>query len=206
MELSYQECGMRSRFILTTIGDYRGSSATPAPSGGHRSAVDTASDSRRHQASEPTSFAQNSFGAMLPPAEPASRSFTREPQNQRIQRPSPPPPRPSLNPESLFLPADEDEDRQWGERTYGEDEDTLGWSASAVRVSSPILNTMRRVIDERPYRLQVLEILKKPTLVKRGLRLTLLGQTKSRINYRLLKDCHRSVLEKFGSPNVADQS
>lgn len=39
-----------------------------------------------------------------------------------------------MNSESLFLPADEDEDRQWGEPKADEEEDTLGWSASAANV------------------------------------------------------------------------
>lgn len=39
-----------------------------------------------------------------------------------------------MDPESLFLPVDEDEDRVWGERSFDDEEDVLGWNASANHV------------------------------------------------------------------------
>ena len=53
-----------------------------------------------------------------------------------------------MNDDSLFLPADEDEDRQWGERNYDEEEDTVGWSASAHNhVSVPIRFPMQEMAE-----------------------------------------------------------
>lgn len=133
MQLSYQDHGMHCDFTLMTIGDYRGSSVTPAPAAARQPS--TAASAERpspRQPSAPATIRTKSAVSMPPPSEPASRSFTREPlQSQKVQRPSPPPPKRSLDDDSLFLPAYDDEDRQWGERNYDEEEDTVGWSASA---------------------------------------------------------------------------
>ena len=139
MQLSYQDRGLQCDFTLMTIGDYRGGTVTPAPATVSRQPSAAASIERppaRQDSAAKTAAPAPSTINMLPPGQPASRSFAREPQSQKIQRPSPPPPKPSMNPESLFLPQDEDEDRQWGERNY-DDEDTVGWSASAQPVGNP---------------------------------------------------------------------
>ena len=47
----------------------------------------------------------------------------------------PPPPKSSLDPESLFIPQYDDEDRQWGEKTLDDEEDIVGWGASASTVN-----------------------------------------------------------------------
>lgn len=133
MQLSYNEHGMQCEFTLMTIGDYRGGSETPAPAVVRHASPASATNQPSRQSTVPIPNRQKST-TMPPPTEPASRSFTREPQSQRTQRPSPPPPKASLDSESLFLPADEDEDRVWGERNYDDDEDTLGWNASAKNV------------------------------------------------------------------------
>ena len=133
MQLSYNEHGMQCEFTLMTIGDYRGGSETPAPAVVRHASPASAANNPSRQSTVHVPNIQKST-SMPPPTEPASRSFTREPQSQRTQRPSPPPPKASLDSESLFLPADEDEDRVWGERNYDDDEDTLGWNASAKNV------------------------------------------------------------------------
>lgn len=154
--LSYEEHGMHCEFTLMTIGDYRGESTTPTPTASRQlSAAPSASTtepdlarqssnrySRPQPPKEPDHARQPSNQKlrpqpsmpMPPPSQPASRSFGKEPGSQRAQRPSPPPPKASLDPDSLFLP-DEDEDRQWGERNYDDEEDTLGWNPTASNVS-----------------------------------------------------------------------
>lgn len=134
MQLTYRGHGLQCDFTLMTIGDYRGGSVTPAPSAvreGPNAPVE------RSQSRQPSyqAVAQPKTTVMPPPSQPASRSFTKEPQSQKAPRPSPPPPQPSLDPESLFIPVDEDEDRLWGERNYDDDQDKLGWDASADEVS-----------------------------------------------------------------------
>lgn len=131
MQLSYHEHGMQCEFTLMTIGDYRGGSVTPAPAAVRQISAAPAERATSRQSTALTAV-QPKTTTMPPPSQVLSRSFTREPQSQRTQRPSPPAPKASLDPESLFLPADEDDDRIWGERNYDdEQQDTLGWDASA---------------------------------------------------------------------------
>ena len=90
---------------------------------------------------------------MPPPSQPASRSFTTELQSQRRQRPSPPPPQASLNHESLFIPAEEDEDRVWGERNYDDNQDTLGWDGSTNQVMT--IRVSENINSHAAHRAQV---------------------------------------------------
>lgn len=125
---------MQCEFTLMTIGDYRGGSITPAPATGREISTRPA---ERPASVQPSALTQPRLvaEAMPPPVEPASRSFARESASQRPRRPSPPPPQASLDPESLFLPAGDEDDRRWNEKNYDEDEeDTLGWDASADHV------------------------------------------------------------------------
>ena len=134
MQLSYHEHGMQCDFTLMTIGDYRGGSVTPAPAAAPRPSPAPAERAPSRQSTARTTV-QPKTTTMPPPSQPFSRSFTKEPQSQRTQRPSPPPPKGSLDPESLFLPVDEDDDRIWGERSYDAEQDTLGRDASANDVN-----------------------------------------------------------------------
>ena len=132
MQIIYNESGMQSEFTLMTIGEYRGSSLTPAPAAARQSSARPSALTDRPGSRQSTVQAvQQIAPAMPPPIQPASRSFTKEPQSQRTQRPSPPPPKPSLDQDSLFLPIEEDEDRIWGERSFDNEQDVLGWNASA---------------------------------------------------------------------------
>lgn len=134
MQLIYQDRGLQCEFLLMTIGDYRGSSATPTPAATRQpSAVPAVERPPYHQNPAPVKRSSVTDAVnTTTPADRQSRSFTGEPtQVQKVQRPSPPPPKRSMNDDSLFLPAYEDEDRQWGERNYDQEEDTVGWSASA---------------------------------------------------------------------------
>lgn len=134
MLISYHEHGMQCEFTLMTIGDYRGSSVTPAPAAVRRTSPGPAERAPSRQSTSQTAV-QPKTTTMPPPSQPLSRSFTTESQSQRTQRPSPPPPKASLDPESLFLPADEDDDRMWGEKKYDDEQDMLGWDASANNVN-----------------------------------------------------------------------
>lgn len=135
MQLTYHEHGMHCEFTLMTIGDYRGGSVTPTPPPVRQV---SAASVDRPSAQQSTAQVNVQFRttAMPPPSQSVARSITKEPQSQKAQRPSPPPPKASLDPESLFLHADEDDDRIWGERNYDDDQDRLGWDASAHNVRS----------------------------------------------------------------------
>ena len=153
MQLAYDEHGMLCEFTLVTIGEYRGSSVTPAPVD-TRSLSRTASEQQRSQQasrqpsparSDPSSRQpsaheraprQRASVDMPPPEAPASRSFVTDVERQRPLRLTPPPPKASLDPESLFLPADDEEDdRVWGEKSYEDEQDVLGWNPHANKVS-----------------------------------------------------------------------
>lgn len=153
IQLTYNENGVNCEFTLMTIGDYPGSSTKPAPISVRGSSTTPTGGQPSRQASlQPTQsntirgVEEKQREAMPPPSQPASRSFPRAPQSQsgpgsfrpeslsqRTSRPSPPPPKASLDPESLFLPA-EDDDRQWDETNYEDEEDILGWDASGNHV------------------------------------------------------------------------
>ena len=137
MQLKYHEYGMKCEFTLMTIGEYRGGSVTPAPAVARNPSTaptDRPIDKQIPRQSSVQTTGQQLASPMPPPTQPASHSFTREPPSQRPQRPSPPPPKTSLDPESLFLPATDDDDRKWDERNYDDDQDTLGWDAGADNV------------------------------------------------------------------------
>ena len=140
IRFSYQMHGMQCEYTLMTVGEYRGPSVTPTPNTSRQVTAPSLQQPATSQQQSVLPTVERKTTAMPPPSHPASRSFIKEPlASQRIQRPSPPPPKASLDPESLFLPQYEDEDRRWGEKNYDEEEDTVGWSASAthVRVQSP---------------------------------------------------------------------
>ncbi len=139
MQLTYHEHGLLCEFTLMTIGEYRRGSVTPAPAAARNTSPTPTERQLSRQASVQTN-GQQTTNPMPPPTQPASRSFTREPPSQRPQRPSPPPPKASLDPESLFLPA-ADDDRQWDERNYDDDQDTLGWDASADNVRNTYIQS-----------------------------------------------------------------
>lgn len=151
MQLSYHEQGMQCEFTLMTIGEYRGGSVTPAPAAIRQVSAAPAEKASSRQSTVQTVIPPKT-STMPPPSQPLSRSFTREPQSQRTQRPSPPPPKASLDPESLFLPADEDDDRIWGERNYDVEQDTLGWDASANNV---IPLVFVRLVNSQEVRIQL---------------------------------------------------
>lgn len=165
MQLSYHEHGLQCEFTLMTIGEYRGGSITPAPAAARHVSAAPAGNPLSHQSTAqlPT---QPGLAAMPPPSQPASRSFTKDLQSQRTQRPSPPPPQGSLDPESLFIPIEEDEDRLWGERNYDDDQDTLGWDASADKVK--FLEPCRRPMLMVNCRLGVWKVQEEPRETLRG--------------------------------------
>lgn len=156
MQLAYNELGMQCEFTLMTIGDYRGSSNTPAPVTGGRSASLPREDlSTRQTSAQPSQGSNNRVankpneGTMPPPSQPASRRFVNFSQaitapeerhqgvvSQRSSRDSPPPPKASMDPQSLFLPTGGADDEQWDEANYGdEEEEVLRWDANANPVS-----------------------------------------------------------------------
>lgn len=137
LQLAYEYGGILCEFTLMTIGDFRGRSTTPGPAALRGPSARPSSRQQSAPALE-RSIERPVTSAMPPPTQPASRSFIRESASQRAPRPSPPPPKASIDSESLFLPHNDD-DRRWDENDYGDpDEDMLGWDASADNVRNLI--------------------------------------------------------------------
>jgi cell cycle checkpoint control protein RAD9A len=134
MQLKYTDDGIASEFILMTIGDHRGSSLTPAPAAARSRSASTVpkqiSEASRHGSAQDP-------GSMAPPPRSMASNVASNPAKSRSLRPSPPPPQPTLNRESLFLTDDEEDDRRWDPSRYeDEEEDMLGWDATTDNVSS----------------------------------------------------------------------
>ena len=137
MQLAYAVNGMHCEFTLMTIGEYRASSVTPAPAIAlNNSVTPSVRQTPRESPLVQASVRQASNSSMLPPLQPALRIFTGETAGQRPVRPSPPPPKASLDDESLFISMENDDERKWGERNFDEDEDTLGWDPNSNNVGN----------------------------------------------------------------------
>lgn len=128
LQFSYSTDGLHCEFTLMTTGDCRGTPA-PAPT--------------NTMPSKPPSTARSTHSEHLgngdrspempPPAIPSSRTSARRLRQPGLAKPSPSPKPAEPDPESLFVPAEE-EDRRWDPVEYRDDEDTLGWDASAENV------------------------------------------------------------------------
>ena len=131
MQITYSDEGVLCEFILMTIGESTGGSATPA-----RTASRAAS---KRPASRPPLEAtpgsrRPASSSMPPPPIAAAASANREAAKAKLSRPSPPPPQPSLPANALFLP--EDEDRRWDPVNYDEEDDEmLLWDTGGESVS-----------------------------------------------------------------------
>ncbi|OBT62666.1 hypothetical protein VE03_07509 [Pseudogymnoascus sp. 23342-1-I1] len=128
MQLKYGDEGVTSEFILMTIGDYKATSAVPLPNTIMRNS--TSAPSRQHTEDPPVAnVVQQPTASMQPPPRSGAPPATLLGHRARALRHSPPLPQPSINPDSLFLPDDE-EDRRWNPSGFGgEDEELLGWDA-----------------------------------------------------------------------------
>jgi cell cycle checkpoint control protein RAD9A len=145
MLLKYNDEGMTCEFILMTIGDFRGSSATPGLTG-------IRSGSSRPVAKQPleASFTRSDAKAtasMPPPPRSAAPSIARETARTRTLGPSPPPPQPSLQSNALFFP-EEDDDRRW-DPVDEEDEEMLAWDASGENVRVYVMLQPELSVDNR---------------------------------------------------------
>jgi cell cycle checkpoint control protein RAD9A len=137
--LKYSDGGVTSEFVLMTIGDFRGSSTTPAPSAARNAPKISAT--RQPLQSTESRPGSTAAASMPPPSRHATLSAVRGiPRVAERVRPPPPPPQPSIEADSLFV-TDMDDDRQWGPPDFGDDDEPemVGWDASADNVSSIIL-------------------------------------------------------------------
>lgn len=135
LQFSYSTGGLACEFTLMTSGDLDN---TPMPASGP--APVNRGQSRAQSVSSERTEASRVRPAMPPPVEPASRRATRR-RNPGSRRPT----SPKLtdrdpDPESLFVRHDEEEDNRWEPMDFNQEEETLGWDASAQNVSNNILS------------------------------------------------------------------
>lgn len=131
MQITYSEDGLLSEFILMTIGESGGSSATPAANGSRANSKRPAS----RPPSDATSKSKRTVNSEMPPPMSVAANLRRDTSRNKIARLSPPLPQPSLQSEELFLPGAE-EDKKWDPAPFDEDEDdVLLWDAGGASVS-----------------------------------------------------------------------
>ncbi|TKA71141.1 hypothetical protein B0A49_02884 [Cryomyces minteri] len=126
LQFSYQADGMHCELTLATSGDYR---ATPAPTTAR--ALPSRAASRQQSTASAPPERRIAASEMAPPPQPSSRSSAHQ-FRQQSKAPRPPSAQHSdPDPESLFVPPGE-EDRRWDPTEYrSEEDDMLGWDASA---------------------------------------------------------------------------
>ena len=138
MQLTYSDEGLQAEFILMTIGESRAGSSTPVPNAARASSKRPAP--RQPLEAAPSSKRTASDGMPPPPAS-AAPSAIRESSKVKITRPPPPPPQPSIQPDALFFP-EPDDDQRWDPVNYDEEEDEmLLWDAGGDSVSVVIYFT-----------------------------------------------------------------
>lgn len=125
LQFNYHKDGMSCEFTLMTSGDYNASvSLAPTP----QQIIDRSIS--RAQSMSMDNLSNRS--SMPPPIEPASRRPVprRAPVTRRAV--SPTRTQPEEDPESLFVGQNEEaEDAQWEPIDYNDEDETLGWDASA---------------------------------------------------------------------------
>lgn len=130
LQFSYGTDGLLCEFTLMTSGDYSAAPSTPAPT---LQAPTSRQTSRAPSTMTERSENRNARSDMPPPVEPASRRD----RTGRLRNPGArqgsgmtQPKAVQQDPESLFIPDEEDEESAWAPLDYDKEE-TLGWDASA---------------------------------------------------------------------------
>jgi cell cycle checkpoint control protein RAD9A len=142
MQFTYEEDGVLAQYTLMT----RGSSDVPRGTAASTPARDLSV--RPTLQPPPSSTTTTQPPAIMPP--PIARSFNREPIDQAAVaksngRNSPPAPSASINPESLFIPADDEQ--QWDEPDYGDQADHVTWDSNELGTGS---HSTRLIRDSEP--------------------------------------------------------
>lgn len=142
MQISYGQGGVTAEFTLMTR-----STATNVPNGARNSTP--ARDLSVRAVSQAPSIArapsvpattQTAPSEMPPPATRPTAPSIRPTLSKGSSNDDAPAPSASLNPDSLFIPAD-DEDQQWDEPDYGEEQDIVTWDNASASAS------IRRIRD-----------------------------------------------------------
>lgn len=144
MQLSYEVGGMACAFTLMTRGE-AGEASSGSTNGNRELSARPYSRPTTVHPIEPTANPQPEIPESVPRThslQPHSQSGAREGTQASIL---PQPPHQSVPFESLFVPADDDQ--QWDEPRYGdEDEDTLGWDTHMDQVCQQLPPLFSRTV------------------------------------------------------------
>lgn len=154
MQISYESNGLIAEFTLMTRGTSNVSSAshasTPAREISMRPASRAPETATATEQSTATTSRRLGASAEMPP--PAARTSFRDTAHPlpigSVSRVNAPAPSASINPDSLFIPADDD-DQQWDEPNFGEEADIVTWDNTAEDVSAS--SSVRRLRDSESH-------------------------------------------------------
>ncbi|CAK3827262.1 related to rad9 [Lecanosticta acicola] len=146
LQFTYQNFGIHCEFTLMTTGD-RGTSVTPNPK-----FISTRATPSRQPSIPPAQSSTRSVSGMPPPARPhASRPLGSQTQRLSLREHA----QTASNddhdpdPDSLFVPQDDNEDHAWEESNYDhEDDEMLGWNPNNQPGSS--MRPTIRDVNRRP--------------------------------------------------------
>lgn len=144
MQISYESGGLRAEFTLMTKAISNNPSSVSRTSTPARDLSVRPMSIPREVSREPSIAATNQTAPDMPPppVRLPRREQTKAPSMSRDNsRDSPPAPSASLNPDSLFIPADDDDDHRWDEPSYEEEPDIVTWDNTSAS------NSMRRIQD-----------------------------------------------------------
>lgn len=154
MQISYESNGLIAEFTLMTRGSSNVPSASHASTPAREISMRPASRApETATATEPsTAAASKRLGASAEMPPPAARTSFRDTAHPlpvgSVSRDNAPAPSASINPDSLFIPADDD-DQQWDEPNFGEEADIVTWDNTAEDVSAS--SSVRRLRDSESH-------------------------------------------------------
>ncbi|KEF59798.1 uncharacterized protein A1O9_04646 [Exophiala aquamarina CBS 119918] len=153
MQISYESNGLVAEFTLMTRGTSNvpntSQASTPAREISMRSASRPPETLIGTEASTAVKAKRQAKSAEMPP--PARTSFhdTAQPSLTKTgSRDGAPAPSASINPDSLFIPADDD-DQQWDEPNFEEEADIVTWDNTSEDVSAS--SSVRRIRDSESH-------------------------------------------------------
>ncbi|KAK5056046.1 hypothetical protein LTR84_012597 [Exophiala bonariae] len=154
MQISYENNGLVAEFTLMTKGTNNVPStshaSTPARQISMRPASRGPESAPTREASVVPVDSRTATSLDMPP--PAARNSFRGTAQPLLtksnSRDSVPAPSASINPDSLFIPADDD-DQQWDEPNFGEEADIVTWDNTAENVSAS--SSVRRLRDSESH-------------------------------------------------------
>jgi len=148
LQMSYKIDGLLAEFTLMTRGSSNhipGGSTTSTPA--RDLSVRPISQTRSATTSAPGPES-TPLPNMPPPATKVSFRERAQPSlTKSNSRHSPPAPSASLNPDSLFIPA-HDDDQQWDEPNFDEEPDIVTWDNTSEEISAS--TSTRRIQDSEP--------------------------------------------------------